>query len=529
MTRNQSLLLIAAIVVGFGVRLPGVFWGYNFPAGWQSHHPDEATHWMLSEPLIDPSFGQRWEHPYPRGTAAHVAVPFLLIRTLQGQLTGNPPPSRIAITATGRFVSVLYGTATILVLFLFCRRLFRDPRVAVLSAWILALGGLHVTQSHFFLADVPALFWFMLGSYLLYTHLTDPPSPVPSRLLWGAFSYGVAFGVKLVVIGLPSLGVIVLMRRPRIRNAIFATVFFLAGFVAVNLLSYSPTDLYETLLGGTTDPWEWSYWANIWLYLIELPSLVSLPILLLALGGIIALARRLFASDATDRRTAILLVVLLPMVLHAGFVAFKLDHFLRHLIPFIPWLAVAAAWSLTRIGDALSRRRIPAAAAYLPVFAYLVAFVFDGERVFIQDPRNEAAAWILENVPQGSSLSWRRPGSFPGYETPQTSGRPPDVVVMEMHNANHYLSGMGLKNSYPRDYRRIFDAISQESVDYVQALFKGESEYREVARFDEGYLMPEYVLVNRLIGNRSRNYVAELVIFRRDSTRTTATLPQAGS
>ena len=50
----------------------------------------------------------------------------------------------------------------------------------------------------------------------------------------------------------------------------------------------------------------------------------------------------------------------------------------------------------------------------------------------------------------------------------------------------------------------------------MQALFQGSSEYREVARFGEGYFMPEYVLVDWLIGNRSRNYLSEIAIFRRD-------------
>ncbi len=205
------------------------------------------------------------------------------------------------------------------------------------------------------------------------------------------------------------------------------------------------------------------------------------------------------------------------MALHAALVVFELDHFSRHLVPFIPWLAVAAAWSLARIADAFARRHIPAAATYLPVFAYLAVFVFDGERVFLQEPRNKAAAWILENVPQGSSLSWRRPGSFPGYESVYFPlGGRPAFVVIDMHHANHYLSGLGLRNSYPRDYRRIFDAVSQERIDALQALFKGETEYREVARFAEGYFMPEYAIVDKLIGNRSRNYVAEVVIFQRD-------------
>jgi len=74
---------------------------------------------------------------------------------------------------------------------------------------------------------------------------------------------------------------------------------------------------------------------------------------------------------------------------------------------------------------------------------------------------------------------------------------------------------MGWRDSYPRDYRKIFMAQSQAQIDQLQSLFRGTSEYRERARFREGYFMPEYTVVDRLIGNRARNYVAEVVIFAR--------------
>ncbi len=54
-------------------------------------------------------------------------------------------------------------------------------------------------------------------------------------------------------------------------------------------------------------------------------------------------------------------------------------------------------------------------------------------------------------------------------------------------------------------------------MDAIQALFKGTTEYREVARFNEGYFMPEYRISDYVIGNRSRNYVAEVVIFMKDT------------
>ena len=153
------------------------------------------------------------------------------------------------------------------------------------------------------------------------------------------------------------------------------------------------------------------------------------------------------------------------------------------------------------------------------VLGWLVLFVFDGERVFLAEPRNGAATWIYENVPQGAVVSWRRrPGRLPGYEAgPGPEIGKPDLLVIETIHANHYLSGMGFKNSYPKDSRRIFDVFDHggpEGISFLQATFRGETEYHEVARFGEGYFMPEYRLSDALIGNRARNYIAEVVVFR---------------
>jgi hypothetical protein len=72
---------------------------------------------------------------------------------------------------------------------------------------------------------------------------------------------------------------------------------------------------------------------------------------------------------------------------------------------------------------------------------------------------------------------------------------------------------MSLRNSYPTDHKKIFASRSSGRIKQLQSIFRGTSEYREAARFVEGYFMPEYRFADALIGNRSRNYVAEIVIF----------------
>jgi hypothetical protein len=55
---------------------------------------------------------------------------------------------------------------------------------------------------------------------------------------------------------------------------------------------------------------------------------------------------------------------------------------------------------------------------------------------------------------------------------------------------------MGLKNSFPKDAKYI-GVAGRKSDRQTSGLFKGTTEYREVARYRR--FMPEYIFVDRLI------------------------------
>ncbi len=516
MKKAHIYSLLGAILLGLLARMPGIFWGYNFPKGWYGHHVDEYTHLVNAEILIRPGLPPRWSpHPYPKGMAAHVAVPLLGLRLLKGEVFKDLPSPR-EIIVTGRVISVLYGVVTILIVFLLAKHLFRNQRVAHFAAWIFALGGLHVSQSHYFLSDVPSTFWFLLGLYLLFLDFERPDKNNSIFLMIAAACFGISFGLKLNFFGLPTLALIALMYRPRIIRTIQAGVFFFAGFILVNFASYTPFDLLQTFKRGIGGSYQFSWLSNLFLYLIELPTIVSLPVVLLFLGGCYFLARKFLSTFTLKKSLPIMIIIIVPLLLNLLIVIFKVSHFPRHLVPFIPWISIVAAWCLVHIIDKLSLKGFYSYLVIVPFFAYLAIFVYDGERVFFKEPRNEAAKWLYQNIPQGTEISWFGKDWMPGFKhTAFPDQGEPKIIVIEMHHANHYLSGMGLKNSYPTDYRFIFDGRSNLRIQKLQALFKGESEYIEVARFREGYFMLEYNLVDNLIGNRSRNYVAEIVIFKK--------------
>ncbi len=513
MKKSHYYILFGALLLGLLVRVPGIYWGNNFPTGWHGHHPDEYTHLSNAEWMINPEIPTRWSrHPYPNGMAAHVAIPLAGLMYVEGKSLWEHP-ERSTIIVPGRVVSVIYGTATIFVVFLLARCLFRDPRIALIASWTLALGGLHVSQSHYFLSDVPNIFWYLLGSCLLLYEQEKTDKRNTIFLMLAATCFGISFGLKLTIFILPTLALVSIMYQPRFIRILQAGAFFCVGFVVVNFGSYTPYDIAKTFFGGgVSDPYQFSWWSSLILYLIELPSVVSFPVVILTVVGGCFLIKKLFTIRTNERFLPIVLIIIVPLFIYSVLIVSKIAHFPRHLVFFIPWISIVTAWSLVKITDWVLAKGFHPTLVVIPFFVYLAIFVYDGEKVFLKEPRNEAGRWLIKNVTPGTTIYWSYHW-FSDYESVGFPMERPPVLIMEMHEANHCLSGMGLRNSYPKDYRFIFDCESQETVQAFHSLFKGESEYKEVARFKEGYFMPEYTVVDNLIGNRSRNYVAEIVVF----------------
>jgi hypothetical protein len=257
------------------------------------------------------------------------------------------------------------------------------------------------------------------------------------------------------------------------------------------------------------------------IYGIELLASIGAPIVLLAALGLGVLIRAGLSPVARGRRLAVVVLVLLPAAIQALAMLRKLDPFPRHLLPFFPWLVILAAAALSLLLERLAPRRAAMAAVLVLVFGWQAALVADGERGYLAETRNAAMRWIDSpaNVPKGASVTWpsfEAPLSARGFDSSKTVDKDqPDFIVAELWLWNQFLSGAGLRESYPTDWRTVFDAISQQRLEAYQNVFRARAGYVEAVRFDEGYLMPELRLADRILGNRSRNYLTGIVIFRR--------------
>lgn len=513
--RRSRALLAAALVVALLARIPGIFWGDDFPGGFRGHHVDEWTHVVHAKKLINPRVPTRWEPPpYPTGLAAHVAVPVIAKRAATGRLLDEELPSSRSLILAGRTVSVVYGVASVALLGLLARRLFPDrPGIAALAAWLFALGGLHVSQSHFFVADVPALFWALLAAYLLFADREESGERI-GKLAGAAFAVGAAIGIKLALYMLVPLAAVALLGRDRLLRCAVAGAFAVAGFGLVTAFSFTSSDLARSFIGDSLTPPDRLDARDFpRIYGLELLASVGFPVVLLALAGLV-LALRALPGCPRRRALDVGLTLVLPLGVYAATALPRLAPFPRHLLPLFPALFLLAAMAIAAIRADAPRRALAAGA-----ILWSGALVADTERVYLRDPRTAALEWVDAHVPDGSTAWWPAYGleleacGLSVREFPREGE--PDVVVAEAYRVNHALSGTGLRDSRPADQRAVFSGGSAAELQAWQALFDGATSLRESARFREGYRMPEPRIVDRLLGNRSRNYLTEVVIFTR--------------
>jgi hypothetical protein len=337
-----------------------------------------------------------------------------------------------------------------------------------------------------------------------------------------AFSLGVAAGLKLSVYAIPSLAIVALLFAPRVLRVAQCVAFLVAGFAIVTFGSYGPVYLQKTLDAGITSGINYSLDDLLRIYGLELLASIGIPIAAFAVLGLGTMLRAAASKEGASRILAVMLLIALPSAFLIFTMLRRLDPFPRHLLAFFPWLVILAAAALAALAERLHPRRGVVVALFLVVFGWQAALVWDGERNFLTEPRNEAMRWLEApaNAPRGSSVFW--PAYEPdvaarGFDSTKTIEKDrPDFVVAELYFWNHFLSGASLRESYPADWRKVFDGRSAARVSAFQDAWRGTSGYRPAARFSENYVMPELRLADSILGNRSRNYLTEIVILRRE-------------
>jgi 4-amino-4-deoxy-L-arabinose transferase-like glycosyltransferase len=486
----KSLLPLCVIVlVGLVLRLWGIGWSLpdaRHPLA--TYHPDELLNLgvAMSADLPHLKFDIRY---YNYGALYFYLVSFAQtfgraygLIPAPGSGMASQAHAMAALFLAGRLVTALLGTATVGVLFALGSRLY-SRSAGYAAALLYALAPLAVVHAHFLTVDVPATFLVTLT--LLFS------ARILERQTWSNYALaGVSAGLAAATkynAGLVLIAPIVAHLLNRVPNACsrhrgaqfvvllcMAAIAFLVGCpgpildldafwdgipempnsgMHYELFVHSHTG-HGALFIDTGAGW----WYHL---MVSLPAGLGLPLLLLALAGLVYAGMRRTKGDW---------VLLAFFLLYYGTTGLSAVRFARYMIPLFPVLCLLGARIATETFPRAATQRLCRVGGVAVACLTALTAVTLCMQMARTDPRDAAADALDARAPQGASIAFATvpwfysPPLSPYFgalaasrrRTPLESGRyrflipeqewdpavlspPPDVVVLSNIETMHVL------------------------------------------------------------------------------------------
>jgi len=465
----------------------------------------------------------------------------------------------------GRFISVLYGVASIVLTYLFAKEVFNDKKTALVSALFIGLAGLHVTHSHLATADIMVTFWIYAA---LYTSLLFMKRGNPYYLLLSSIFTGFSLRTKYMFITLLPLVYFFVKSREKAFYSILIATGVVAGFSIINGFAYTYMNFYDYLsvFFFSNEPATMAYGAqqNILssgtVYLASLVPGIGLPVFFLAIYGIYKSYPRLDKLQIPKWKTILIiilcvlwlwfmqglpkllilwgvlcaflwikyreylqknewLVLVVPIVMHFTSVCSLGFLGIRHILPELPFLAMLAAYGFSQI----KKHATPILAL---IVVYQIISVASIEYYFISDTRGPVGEWLVaevrlnetiavspySEVPRGLKTVWLTENNL--YNTPLNQKGLNESRFLVLHERYYYRC---FRSSHSPlgdpDPRNLFHA-NPATCQFIQSLFRGNEPYVRVNKAEVEPIVPEMVLYKMWIGTYP-DWVGDTVVYRK--------------
>jgi hypothetical protein len=314
-----------------------------------------------------------------------------------------------------RSLSALLGTLTVLVAYATGRHL-SDPRTGLLGAFYVSLSFLAVRESHFGVTDTAMTLLVLLSCHSL---VKSYRSGRERDFLVAAVLAGLAMGTKYnaLLLCVPALAVVVAAHRRRGRSASYRdSALRLAVFALACLLVFVAVTPYAVLdyprfvadflfeADHLRTPHGVDLGRGWWRHAtFSLPQAVGTPLLVAAALGVGLLGRR------DPWLTVIFCGFPLAYYLAMGSGS---TVFMRHMLPVVPFVGLAAAVATAELASGLARRvgagkgeAVLAIGLGLAVVSPSARRVVAFDRLLsTTDNRLIASAWAEANIPVNATL-----------------------------------------------------------------------------------------------------------------------------
>lgn len=324
----------------------------------------------------------------------------------------------VQIFLVGRFIIALFGTATVLLVYLIATRMY-SKRVGLVSALFLAFSFLHISYSRIIKPDVIMVFFGCLT--FLFTYLIYERGKITDYLLAAIFlAFSVATKYITVFLLLPILLAHLLGSLNRGRGALAMLLdkkllilfaFMAGGFFLANplgtlkygrILAWLKT-AYSSLRAGEAGRPKLGEAGSSWLFYLKagLSGEMGWPLGLSSLAGV---AYGIWRHNKKD-----ILLLSFPLVLLAflGTLAHQSN---SYILPMLPFVVILAARFLVTVASRLVRSKRTQNFVIAGFASGILLIPGVGVTRYLQivaqeETRIEAKKWIEANIPSQSVIA----------------------------------------------------------------------------------------------------------------------------
>ena len=422
-SRATVLCLLGIFVLGLFLRVYGIGWGLPNKGCFVSYKSDENIY-IRSISQMDPSrldFNPRffywgsW-HFYELALALKVAQAFHFIHVSPDKHFYYVHPEETArIYLVGRMLSVVFGIAAILLVYLLGTKMDQSP-VALTAAFLLAVMPAHAVNSHFLKADAALTFWVTTVLFFSIKILSEGKlryyflSGATLGIASATQNYGALFaGSILAAHFLRESQKVSLQIRWKL---LFSKKLSLAGFAAIGaFLAATPYVIldFKAFFSPVVDRLSWGLAVTT---ADERRSIIADTLGLLSVGmtwpllGWLA-AALLSALLGRRKNEWVILSWLLPWfcyMIASGLLATRFQMVIW------PGAALLIASFICRVWGSVNLRKftfVKVCALVLFIFSSLfsIGYAFAYDRMLGREPRQDVAGrWLIENVPLGATI-----------------------------------------------------------------------------------------------------------------------------
>ena len=336
----------------------------------------------------------------------------------------------------GRTITVLFGTATLFLVYLIGKRLY-SRTAGLVAALIMAVMPVHALSSHYITTDVPMTFFVTAAAYFSVRILEEGRAKhyILAAVMTGLAAGSKYNGVLAAVFILAAHVVRMKGLRSRVRSLIEKKLVLAGLIVVITFFVVSPfcfldfntfvKDLrFDSLhvrkgVYGTSSGVTWARYAGV----LFTDELYSWPHPLINPAGVLLLSGIVYALYRRGQKEAV--VGLFPLVFFAVIGSWSVVN-RKYILPLLPSCAVFSGMLFAGLCGGVSRQRLRRTAAWVCLILLLaVPFrncVLNAYVMSREDTRTMARKWIEENIPEGTliALEWDTNETVPLDESRQS-------------------------------------------------------------------------------------------------------------